>query len=314
MIKNIKMGFDVSTKKVGYCITINDKPITYDWHGLSKFPSFGSLRLIGSKEYENYGNRACKGTHNFISSFQHAIFSILNAFSQEVNHLTLESIDIAIELSYIPNKRNLTTTVKLALYVGKISQIITDMVYAKLGRHWDKVNFKFVMPTEWQAIYDKTYSKHVLNVKELWKEKARTLLIANNQLGLWNFENTQDDDLADAINICMVADKVRDNLKIKTENTFKAKSLMSKAKLINRLEKRKIELESKAQKIYWAKVDKLIAQDKQEQAKNLGHESRILLLAKRERERYFAIKNELSELQGFKKLCCPDHNNNECYN
>lgn len=273
-IKKVNMAFDISTKAVGFCITANDMPIKYSFMN-KEYPSFGSLPLAETdKTYDSFADRVCVASWRFTSSFAVIVHNILKAFSDDVIDDSLESINIVFELSLI----HLKTSTQLALYVGKLSQIVSDIVWFKFPKiKKERIKYKFVSPQQWQSKYE-DYPIHPDSngqptaKKDAWKNKVRTLYIANNQLGLWGFESTQDDDLADALNMCMVADQLQDRLEAtKTSKGIKRAS-ENKNNLIIRLMKRKEELRAKANASVNAK------------------------LTKKERDRWDQIEKQLAEL------------------
>lgn len=230
MNKIVKMGFDISTKKMGWCILVNNKPFKFKFNDKIHY-SFGSSKLYDDKiKYDFFGNRMVKGTRPYLIHLNSILNSVLDAVLIELKNCT-PNVIIALEFSQF---NNIETSTKLALFIGKISQILENIIYEKMEYLIDNIEFKIVSANEWQRIYDNEIQDGFSNGLPIkWADKKRTLKLANIMFEFWGIKNlTNDDDLADALNLAFVAEKVKDNLNIKTINKSK-RNLRNRLKTLN---------------------------------------------------------------------------------
>lgn len=225
--KTLNIAFDVSTTKTGFAIIADDAPfILQDGR-----PSVGSFEMIKkehgtkkSKEYQNYGDKMTHGSQTAINGIKRIVYYALNRLNEEKqlnDDFNISNINLVFEVSEIPNfgrntGQTLTTTRKLALYTGAVLQAVWGTIENSFYHFSDKVSVKLIKPTEWQTRY---WSKEELDTeKQVEKQNKRkasktlSLKFANQWLKNYGFDETEDDDMADAINIARKASEVRDNL------------------------------------------------------------------------------------------------------
>lgn len=237
-IKDIVLAFDVNTNKTGYCFLINGKPVQI---GQGNYRSVGTIKMVRqekysgqvafndktplerekNKEYKNYGDRLFWGSGKSIQ----AIGSIVGDMFKQINPYYSKPLDtrpkiyIVFEISEIPQKRgakpyqSITNVRKLSLYVGAIVQQIfmtLDLIGYFVALETN-TEVKLIKPTEWQ-------SRLWIKKGSTEETKATSIEFANRHLKHWGLESTNDDDIADAINIASVAKEVRDNLLVSTYN------------------------------------------------------------------------------------------------
>lgn len=240
-IKDIVLAFDVNTNKTGYCFLVNGRPMQL---GLKEYLSLGTIRMVEHekyvgqasfsdktpverqkpKTYTNYGDRLFWGSGRLIN----AIGSIVGDMFTQINpyyakkETELPKIYIVFEISEIPQRRgqknyqSITNVRKLALYVGAIVQEI----YTQINLHGyfvateKNTEVKLIKPNEWQ------FRMWAPTDKETGS-KEKSILFANRHLKSWGLQPTDDDDLADAINMSIVAKEVRDNLFVSSFNITK---------------------------------------------------------------------------------------------
>lgn len=240
-IKDIVLAFDVNTNKTGYCFLINGKPVQI---GQGDYRSIGTIKMVRqekylgqvafndktplerekNKEYKNYGDRLFWGSGKSIQ----AIGSIVGDMFKQINPYYSKPLDtrpkiyIVFEISEIPQKRgsknyqSITNVRKLSLYVGAIVQqlFITLDLTGYFVALETTTEVKLIKPTEWQTrLWIKKGSTE--------ETKATSIEFANRKLNMWGLEQTNDDDMADSINIATLAKEVRDNLFVSTFNINK---------------------------------------------------------------------------------------------
>lgn len=284
-IKTLSMGFDVSTTCTGYAILIDGKPFKDERNE----PSFGFTNMVKqitkgkngqeikpkNKEYATYGNRMFHGSYKLINGIAHVVYQlkILQDFHLDEKKagregIKIDNFNIVFEVSEIPNygfgksSQNLTTTRKLALYVGAVLYAITDMIELVLPSFKDQINVKLIKPTEWQmrAGFTKsglTQAQEVEKYGMRWS-KVQSLERANKLITKWGYKETENDDMADAINIATMAEEVRDNLFVSNYNISKKKSLKTDEIEIARLSKKIAEYKERAMENKNTFVDNVI--------------------------------------------------------
>lgn len=313
-IKQITLAFDVSTTKTGYCFLINNKPMQI---GQGNYISIGSIHMVKKekyigqvgfkdktplerqkpKEYTNYGDRLFWGSGTQIQvlgSIVADMFQQINPYYQKSTLITRPKITIVFEVSEIPNfnqnkGQSITTTRKLALYVGAVVQEIYNSIkcFGYFVAHEPNTEVKLIKPTEWQS--------------RLWvkkgtteKTKEESIRQANIRLKSWGLEETQDHDMADAINIAWVSSEVRDNLVVSTFNMNKKElTLKTLPRDIYNLQTKISQLTQKANDKYINHLAKVKGANKskynydQEKAR-----TPLEFLTKSEYERYTKLNNE----------------------
>lgn len=251
---DIILSFDINTKKVGYCYTLNGKPFLNHQDHLS----LGTMKMIANekKTFKTYGNRMLE-SNKYINSLMREAYFLLESLRTKtmLKKWELKKIYVIIEKSDIATKfGSVGTTTKLALYTGAIYFAITDLIISVVPQFKDKIVVKFVSPKEWQK---------KLNFS-IGNPKKQSIQNANKKLIEWGIEKTKDDDLADAINMNILAKKLRDGLTIQMQNKHKKKSNQSKKskilkseQIILSIEKRQME-RNKQGKTKWLKRDKVL--------------------------------------------------------
>ncbi len=205
-IKKINMGFDVSTKKTGYAIILDGQPFILK----NNTPTIGSFKMNQGKEkFETMGDKF-NDAHKAITSLSNVIFQVmepLNTLHKGSNgKFKVDKINVVFELSGIPNGGkfgiNVNSMEKLAVYTGAVANAILTVIKLAGFHFMENITVKFVKHMEWAA---RLWNKQDGDSKEL------SIAAANKLLNKWGIENTTDDDLADALNMTMIAEQLRDN-------------------------------------------------------------------------------------------------------
>lgn len=239
--KSIVIAFDTSSTNTGYAVLIDGKPYKTN----DKELSVGSTAMVeyttvGKRgqqvkprevEYETYGDRMSASIAQVEKMYSVlAPLSKLNEYHiREVKEgrqgIIIDDFQIVFEVSEIPNGKNvygqsLTTVRKLALYTGLIFGLMVDAIKTIMASFTEQMKFKIVSPTEWQLRLG-FWKSNLTTGQEIKKygmkySKYQSINRANEYLRLWGAGKTDDDDMADAINIATVATKLRDNVAVKS--------------------------------------------------------------------------------------------------
>lgn len=273
-IDSLTLAFDVSTVKTGFAFLINGKPFMT----ANNKPSFGDVDMVKMetigksgkeikprpKEYSTYGNRMFHGSRGQIEDLMNVVFqlkAIQDTHLQEQKAgrkkgVTIKKFNIIFESSEIPNTfgRNQGHTItgirKLSLYVGMVMYAVADMVNLILPSFAPQAVVKLVKPTEWQLMLG--FTKSPLDKKGQFAKygttfaKYQSLKKANEVIKDWGYKPTQSDDLADALNMALLADDLRDNLFVSKFNQGKSKNIKAIESEIAKLSNKIAEYTNKA--------------------------------------------------------------------
>ncbi len=215
----------------------------YEGHNNEKDENGKLIKVLKhrDKEYATYGNRMFHGSQDAITRLSNKVFQFVKPLNdhiglQKKNYnaetkkgikpTVIKNITIVFEVAEIPNYakingrniyrgQNLTSTRKLALYVGLVVGAVQQM-FSTVGFHLPAPLVKMIKPTEWQQrLFEKQGDRQ--------KTKAMSMKLANAKLAKWGLQPSPNDDMADAINIASVAHLVRDNVFVSSVNLKKKK-------------------------------------------------------------------------------------------
>lgn len=255
-INHLSIAFDVSTSNTGYAILADDKPLLNEKNQVS----IGAIKMVESngkkdKQYDNYGNRMFHGSANAFIQISNMLYTFLKPMTDVYykskkepapkTSFDIDKITLVFEISDIPNwgrnGQTITTTRKLALYTGAVVSIVRNIIGLVFEPWKDKINCKFINPTEWQNKFWTTQEIKEAETKELRGTKVLSLKLANNFLKEFDLSLTSD-DAADALLIATISTIVNDNL-------FVSRAKVQKAKNKNKLLKQRLEIQNKIAKI-----------------------------------------------------------------
>lgn len=253
-IKTINIAFDISTTAIGYAILIDGQPVKLADDRIS----IGAIETLNPKlikQTTTYGERMAKSYPN-IQAIMVDLANILRPIQD--THLNekkitdgkkgveIEEINIVFEKADIPiigkGFGSITSTTKLALYVGYVFSLVVDIIDLTFASFKEQINWKLVKPQEWQkrAGIEKTNlsQKEQKEKYGMRYSKLQSLKLANEYLTKMGYSTTTSDDMADAINIALLGSEVRDNL-------FAGRQALSKQKTIKSNESRIAKLTTK---------------------------------------------------------------------
>lgn len=241
----ITMGFDVSTTRTGYAVLVNGRPAELSAGSLS----IGQIDMIKTDDkgktltFDNYGDKMFHGAFDAIQEIATMVYQVIapiNAFLGNLKKLNIAAekskqairhdvpnIDVIVvfEKSDIPT--SITRTTKLNIFMGMVFQAVSNVLH-NAGFHFSQnVSVKVIKPTEHQErLWDKAQAK-ALDTKTEKGSKIMAVAAANKHLVEWGLQTIpyEFNDMADAINMAVLADVVRDNV-------FAASSAKSKEKRV----------------------------------------------------------------------------------
>lgn len=350
-LKKLTLAFDVSTTRTGYAILADDTPVIKA-NGQPAIGAFDMLKQRENKngnfvpvEYDAFGDRMTHGSEKALAGIGKEVYTVLTTLTNHYYEMKKQNKDfnianiyLVLEVSEIPNfsKNNgqtITTTRKLALYTGAVLATVWNMINIAFEPFKDKVQVKLVKPTEWQ---ERLWSKQEAKALDTPKQKGSKLLSMHHanlwlkEMGMSPLDNYErHNDIADAINIALLADKLRDNVFAKKMAVEKKENIRDIIDEINKLSTMITEYKAKAldaknkfvDNVVWAhntKRDELSSADKSKHTKynkyNLDdaramqpetlltpHEKRNLQRWENEK---FELENKLKSIRGEQVLKC----------
>lgn len=205
--KNVlKIGIDPSLKNCGVALIFDNHNLPSPQYTFRNF-------TFNVDESEYQGKTSAELMMIRYKEWGDKIFDILDKFKRLIEW-SINEIYVAVEVSFIPNQRSITTAGKLNM----ISALVMKSVHAWVNKYIqnqkdnnliapDKVEYKFVLPSAWQSYIKAGFSEYVISQNSI---KELSLKKANRDLEEFIRETITNDNIADAYNIAVNADRLHD--------------------------------------------------------------------------------------------------------